>query len=93
MTELTLKDVLDGMADFETRISLLEGLHTPSDASLNSLQETAFPQFLPLDGTGIKEHGRHATIEDLDKLRALFVNLKNQLNEHTDKKESKYTLI
>ena len=83
MAELTLKDVLEGMANFESRISLLEGLHTPSDASLRSPDE---------DVPGVNDAKEcfylteHASREDLDKLKALLVNLRNQFNPHTDKK-------
>ena len=90
MAELTLKDVLEGMADFENRISLLEGLHTPSDASLRDPDE---------DIPGVNDtRGRfylteYASKEDVDKLKALFVNLRNQFNSHTDKKRTnKYTI-
>ena len=86
-----MKRILDGMADFETRTSLLEGLHTPSDASLNNPQEDVPEELVVID---------YATLEDIDKVRALFVNLKNQFNEHTSKKDdlskrntNKYTLL
>ena len=89
MTELTLKDVLEGMADFESRISLLENQHTPSDAS-QSLKEDV-PEV-----SDVKERfylTEYASRGDLDKLRALIVNLRNQFNSHTDKKRTnKYTI-
>ena len=82
MPELTLKDVLEGMADHETRLLNLEGQHTPSDAS-QSLKEDV-PEV-----RDVKKRfylTEYASREDVDKLRALFVNLKNQFNEHFSKK-------
>ena len=84
MAELTLKDVLEGMADLESRLLNLEGLHTPSDASLRNPDE---------DVPGVNDAKErfylteHASREDLDKLKALVVNLRNQFNSHTDKKK------
>ena len=83
MTELTLKDVLEGMADFESRISLLEGFHTPSDASLDSKEDVP-------GVSDVRERfylTEYASKEDVDKLKALIVNLRNQFNSHTDKKK------
>ncbi len=74
-----MKRILDGMADFENRISYQENAHTPSDASLRNPQED-----VPVETRRV---GGFATLEDIDKLRALFVNLKNQFNEHSSKKK------
>ena len=86
MTELTLKDVLEGMADHETRLLNLEGQHTPSDAS----RRYSWDETIPSKTTELKSSDtqRYATLEDLDKLRALFVNLKNQFNERSSKKKT-----
>ena len=80
-----MKRILNGMADFETRTSLLEGLHTPSDASLNNPQEDVPEELVVID---------YATMGDVDKVRVLLVDLRNRLNEHTDKKRTnKYTIL
>ena len=89
MTELTLKDVLEGMAELTNDVAYLMNLHTPSDASLRSPDE---------DVPGVNDAKErfylteYASREDVDKLRALFVNLKNQFNEHSSRKKrlSKY---
>ena len=73
-----MKRILDGMADFENRISYQENAHTSSDASLRDPQEDE-----PL-GVAVIDY---ATLEDIDKVRALFVNLKNQFNERSSKKK------
>ena len=72
-----MKRILDGMADFENRIAYQENAHTQSDASLRDPQEDE-----PL-GVAVIDY---ATLEDIDKVRALFVNLKNQFNERSSKK-------
>ena len=74
-----MKMILDGMADFETRTSLLEGLHTPSDASLNNPQEDVTEELVVID---------YATMGDVDKVRVLLVDLRNRINKHTDKKDT-----
>ena len=78
-----MKRILDGIADHENRLSYLENSHTPSDASLQNPKEDV-PEVAVIDWS---PHIEQATKEDVDKLRALFVNLKNQFNEHSSEKK------
>lgn len=84
------------LAEWEIRLSYLENLHTPSDASLNQLTLGEVAEKV------IKITDPRPRQDDLQKqidyLKSLLVRYQNQLNGHIDiskkvgmKKKAKYT--
>ena len=69
--------ILDGMADFETRILLLENLHTPADCS----REIEALEIVAPITKGIAEMSNKEAIE---RLQAFTMYLQKKINEHTD---------
>jgi len=72
-TEETLNKILDGMADFETRISWCENALTYTSRKNTEEPKVTIPK-------------EHKLYNELQQLKARFIYIQNQINSITDKK-------
>ena len=92
--ESVLNKILDGMADFESRISWMEMLHSPSNADRDPISElTIEASQNRTDIIYTAEQSVEMYQEVADKCERLFNVVASHINRHTKKKDTSNSYI